>query len=161
MSRLKRHFEEICLRHMTDYRPFLPDVIPLKDIRNLVHDYVFCEASFEAETMALSMMMGNGVLFSAPTKRLARLILNSENVLIQNWRRLAIRSLFAFYGPDCQRNPFTLLLSAFAFVKEERPNVCQRLWCWFHSCKWDEESRCNCPLPLTRDNLLLLSRIFI
>lgn len=142
MSLLKKTFNEICCRHLTDIKDALDSYLPIKDLRNLVRDYLIDEMGFETEFMLLSC-------HSRQYRRLVRLVRSSPNKHVHDWIYIA-----KMYGYIWDAG----LDDTFRFGHF---TPCNRLACWFHNIPMGkrrntlEEGKETCICTKSLDSMFL------
>lgn len=147
MSKLKQAFEKICL-HLQDWKNdiYLKTIIPIKDLRQLVHDYLLNEFEFENEFYALCFYVRDSSMCSN-TNRIVRLFQQSPHQTVQKWWK----TFYTFYPitSDWQWTLPQRFMHAFFYITE---TACNRMWCWYRN------GDCICGHSLTYGVLYVLSK---
>lgn len=149
MSKLKKAFEGICQRHLTDYRKEVSVYLPVKDLVGLTQEYLVDELNFETELMILSIR-------SRQERRLSRLVINSKNPLIQNWLWI-VKKCIQQSIPNEEMDGFALesFFKTSLLWANHESRKCNRVWCWYHynylsfqQNFMPPETDCGCGKPL-------------
>lgn len=146
MSLLKKSLQKICL-HLQDYQDtaILIRLIPVRELRRLIQDYLLNELEFENELYALCYHFYHlpETTFStrAMMNRISRFFDNYTDAAVRNWWRT-----YCFHNP-CIGNyntPYYAFIKTFYFLDS---GVCNRLWCWYR-LPINDHCLCGHPLPL-------------